>query len=362
MFIILGRKTVAAVLSAAVLVTAVAVSAGGIYHNASVAASAGADWGLSFGTEGQPPSGNATKQHLAEFNAHYLGDTSNKRIYLTFDAGYENGFTPKILDTLKKHNAKATFFLVGNYIKTSPDLVKRMINEGHTVGNHTFSHPDMSAISDKAAFTEELTKLLEMMMSQVGSDKQLALTPDGNLTLVDDVGKTTGAGKQFVTMVTKNGNYFYLIIDRDDKGESTVHFLNQVDERDLFSLMDEDEAAAMKEELAAEEAARQAAENPPAATPSETEQEAQEPEPEKKGGSVIPALIVLLLVLGGGGAFFFLQLKNKKKEEAERPDPDADYDEDEDLDFGYPEDDGDGSRIGTDDNDYYDESDEDSAE
>ena len=220
----------------------------------------------------------------------------------------------------------------------------------------------VSSAQEELISKEELTKLLEMMMSQVGSDKQLALTPDGNLTLVDDVGKTTGAGKQFVTMVTKNGNYFYLIIDRDDKGESTVHFLNQVDERDLFSLMDEDEAAAMKEELAAEEAARQAAENPPAATPSETEQEAQEPEPEKKGGSVIPALIVLLLVLGGGGAFFFLQLKNKKKEEAERPDPDADYDEDEDLDFGYPEDDGDGSRIGTDDNDYYDESDEDSAE
>lgn len=220
----------------------------------------------------------------------------------------------------------------------------------------------VSSAQEELISKEELTKLLEMMMSQVGSDKQLALTPDGNLTLVDDVGKTTGAGKQFVTMVTKNGNYFYLIIDRDDKGESTVHFLNQVDERDLFSLMDEDEAAAMKEELAAEEAARQAAENPPAATPSETEQEAQEPEPEKKGGSVIPALIVLLLVLGGGGAFFFLQLKNKKKEEAERPDPDADYDEDEDLDFGYPEDDGDGSGIGTDDNDYYDESDEDSAE
>ena len=197
MFIILGRKTVAAVLSAAVLVTAVAVSAGGIYHNASVAASAGADWGLSFGTEGQPPSGNATKQHLAEFNAHYLGDTSNKRIYLTFDAGYDNGFTPKILDTLKKHNAKATFFLVGNYIKTSPDLVKRMINEGHTVGNHTFSHPDMSAISDKAAFTEELTKLEDLFRETTGKELPKFYRPpqgkysEDNLRAAQELGYTT---------------------------------------------------------------------------------------------------------------------------------------------------------------------------
>lgn len=190
---------------------------------------------------------------------------------------------------------------------------------------------------------KELAELLSTFCGYSGQEPQVipeaqGLTPDGNLTLVDDFGEITGEGQQFITLVTKAGNYFYLIIDRDEKGEETVHFLNMVDERDLFSLIDEEEAAAMKEELAAEEAARQAAENPPTVTPSETEPEVQEPEQGKKGGGILPALIILLLVLGGGGAFFFIQLKNKKKEEAERPDPDADYDEEDDLDFGYAED------------------------
>lgn len=106
----------------------------------------------------QPPEGggaavgNASAQYLRQYDAYYLGDTSKKTIYLTFDAGYENGYTPAILDALKKHNAKATFFVVGNYIETSPDLVKRMVEEGHTVGNHTYHHPDMSKISDEASF------------------------------------------------------------------------------------------------------------------------------------------------------------------------------------------------------------------
>ena len=220
----------------------------------------------------------------------------------------------------------------------------------------------VSTAQEELISREDLKTLLEMVMSQEGAGKSLALTPDGNLTLVDDVGKTTGAGKQFVTMVTKNGNYFYLVIDRDDKGESTVHFLNQVDERDLFSLMDEDEAAAMKEELAAEEAARQEAENPPVATPTETEPEVQEPE-KKPAGSMLPALIVLLLVLCGGGAFFFLQLTKKKKAESVRPDPDADYEEEDDSDFDYPLDDDEmGSEgSGAEDGDYYDESGDDDS-
>lgn len=71
---------------------------------------------------------------MQQYNSFYVGDTSKKEVYITFDAGYENGYTPVILDTLKKHNVKATFFVVGNYIETSPDLINRMVEEGHIVG------------------------------------------------------------------------------------------------------------------------------------------------------------------------------------------------------------------------------------
>ncbi len=98
---------------------------------------ASSNWGLSFQKNNPIPIGNASIESLKEFNTYYLGDISKKKIYLTFDAGYENGYTPSILDALKENNVKATFFLVGNYLKTSPDLVKRMVEEGHLVGNHT---------------------------------------------------------------------------------------------------------------------------------------------------------------------------------------------------------------------------------
>ena len=117
-----------------------------------VTTSADGNWGLSFPGEGQMPIGNATADYLKQYNAYYAQNTQDKVIYLTFDAGYENGNTAAILDALKKHNVHATFFLVGNYIETSPDLVKRMVAEGHTVGNHTFHHPDI--VERKAVFCE----------------------------------------------------------------------------------------------------------------------------------------------------------------------------------------------------------------
>ena len=127
-------------------------------------------WGLSFRQEGAPPIGTAGKDQLEQYDAAYIGDTTQKVLYLTFDAGYENGCTEKILDVLKAHEVKAAFFLVGNYIEKNADLVRRMADEGHTVGNHTMHHPDMSAISDREAFTKELQGLEELYKQTTGKD------------------------------------------------------------------------------------------------------------------------------------------------------------------------------------------------
>ena len=123
-------------------------------------------WGLSFQQEGQPPVGNTTADRLRQYDAAFLGDTAQKRIYLTFDAGYENGCTAQILDALQKHHAPAAFFLVGNYIERNPDLVRRMAQEGHTVGNHTYHHLDMSSISSMDAFKKE-TQDVENLFEQI---------------------------------------------------------------------------------------------------------------------------------------------------------------------------------------------------
>ena len=115
------------------------------------------NWGLGFGTEGTPPTGNVSAEELSQYDAYYVGDPSEKTIYLTFDCGYENGNTEKMLDALKKHNAQGAFFVVGNFLETAPEIVKRMKEEGHLVGNHTYHHPDMSKISDMASFQKEMT-------------------------------------------------------------------------------------------------------------------------------------------------------------------------------------------------------------
>lgn len=128
------------------------------------------NWGLSFPTEGESPVGNADAAYLAQYNAYYLGDTSKKVIYLTFDCGYENGYTASILDTLKKHNAPAAFFVVGNMVQTAPEIVQRMAAEGHIVGNHTFHHPDMSSISEQSAFQKELDDLSALYRETTGQE------------------------------------------------------------------------------------------------------------------------------------------------------------------------------------------------
>lgn len=146
------------------------------------------------------------------------------------------------------------------------------------------------------------------------------LTPEGNLTLVDDYGTATGEGKQFITLVTKSGNYFYLIIDRDADGNNTVHFLNQVDESDLLSLMDEDTA---NEYLNQSEEIKEVEPEPEEPEPTVTPA-AKEPEATAKTNT-LPSLILLGAVAVGGIGFAVTLLKRKKAAQQVRPDPDGDY-------------------------------------
>ena len=154
-------------------------------------------WGLSFQQEHQPPSGPASVQQLARYDGVYLGNPEEKVIYLTFDAGYENGCTEKILDTLKDHEVSAAFFLVGNYIEKNGDLVRRMVEEGHIVGNHTMHHPDMSKIADKAAFEAELTGLEELFKEKTGKELPKYYRPpqgtysEENLKMAQELGYRT---------------------------------------------------------------------------------------------------------------------------------------------------------------------------
>ena len=157
------------------------------------------NWGLGFGgvAEGGQPTGNATAEELKKYDAYYVGKPDEKVIYLTFDCGYENGNTGAILDALKKHNAPATFFVVGHYVESAPDMVKRMIEEGHTVGNHTYHHPDMSAISNLSAFQKEMDDVANAFKELTGQDMSMYYRPPqgkystNNLNMAKQLGYAT---------------------------------------------------------------------------------------------------------------------------------------------------------------------------
>lgn len=173
------------------------LSAAGNMKQKAAGTSADGNWGLSFQQDGNAPIGNASAEYLAKYDGYYAKETDEKVIYLTFDAGYENGYTAKILDVLKAHKVPAAFFLVGNYIESSPQLVKRMVKEGHIVGNHTYTHPDMSAIATEEAFADELGKMEAAYEKVTGSKmKKYYRPPQGkysedNLAMAQDLGYKT---------------------------------------------------------------------------------------------------------------------------------------------------------------------------
>lgn len=112
-------------------------------------------WYFTPGQAGEAPSFGRREQALADrYAAIYLGPTDRRVVYLTFDEGYEAGTTPAILDTLKAHGVRAAFFITGSYLEREPELVARMLREGHVVGNHTLSHPSLPALADEEAAAE----------------------------------------------------------------------------------------------------------------------------------------------------------------------------------------------------------------
>ena len=173
------------------------------------------------------------------------------------------------------------------------------------------------------------------------------LTPEGNLTLVDDYHTTysDGSGQQFITMVSKSGAYFYLVIDRAADGDQTVHFMNLVDEADLLALMEEEQAEAYNAEkeaaLQAELEKQQAEEEAKKAAEEATKAESEEKDFDLTGlASKFLGVIALVGLAAGGGFYFFLQKKKKEQAAKESVDPDADYREDEEeivLPDGEPE-------------------------
>lgn len=155
------------------------------------------NWGLSFEEKNMPPVGNASTDYLKNLNSYYLGEVSKKEVYLTFDCGYEAGYMPQILQSLKKHNVTATFFVVGTLIESDPEVIKSISDEGHIVANHTMHHPNMSKISTMESFKKEIEDVENLYKEVTSKDLDKLYRPpqgiynESNLQMANELGYKT---------------------------------------------------------------------------------------------------------------------------------------------------------------------------
>lgn len=195
MYLILSKKNILFIILSLVIVVVFTLCC-----KAFILANKNTNWGLSFNNgSSNPPTGNATPEYLKNYNAYYIdiNNTESKKIYITFDAGYEAGYMPTILEALKKHNVKATFFVVGTLIKSDPELIKQIVADGHIVGNHTMTHPNMSKMQTMEDFKKEVETVESLYKDLIGENMPKYYRPpqgiysEKNLQMANELGYKT---------------------------------------------------------------------------------------------------------------------------------------------------------------------------
>lgn len=153
------------------------------------ASTSSGSWGLGFGETGTEtkPTGSLKADDMKMLDAYYVDDTMDKVIYLTFDCGYESGYTESMLNALRKHNVKATFFVVGHYLESAPEMIERMVKDGHTVGNHTYHHKDMATNRDRSVFIEEMVSVEEKYKEITGEEMTRFYRPPQGSYSIDNL-------------------------------------------------------------------------------------------------------------------------------------------------------------------------------